>query len=137
MAKAVVTAKAASSKPVKFDPEDEGAVYIPHTRILGLTKTKFPSLVQRRMELTAAIKMQQAELEGLNIRLLGMLTQCGAERVECAGYRVWRKTGQFRKSLSREKLLEAGVKPAILEKATVSAPVADSITILPPKEEKE
>lgn len=133
--KPVKPVKPARSNPI--EGEEDAKPYIPHTNILGLAKTKFAPLVAQRVALSASIKEQQAELETLNVRILGMLENAHADRVEVAGVKILYTPPGKRKSLSKEKLLLLGVAPKTIEKATIESPIAASIKVFVPKEEKE
>lgn len=119
-----------------FNPDQPKRPYINFKNILGLTKAKFASLVLDRARLSAEIQERQTKLATLNTRIVGLLEHCHHDRVECAGYRLTYIPPSKRTSLSKTRLLELGVSPKIIKKATVESTTAASVRFMAPEEEE-
>lgn len=85
--------------------------------LAGVVLNTFGSLVERRLELKALIKQAEGETKEIDEAITSILTDADAPKVQYGNATVQLCQGS-RSTLQKDKLIEAGVAPAVLERCT-------------------
>jgi hypothetical protein len=89
-------------------------------RLSAKLLTKLTTQLDRRTEITTLIKELEAEKKAIDAAMGTFATDAGGA-IETDRYKVTMVNGMSTK-LDKAKLLELGVRPTVIEKATVSTP---------------
>lgn len=130
-AKAVIQAVTKSQAEEKTPPPD-----IANVQSLRADRKKLENLVTRRKLLGEKIKELEAQAKDLSDNIMPILFRAKVDRVVIAGYPV-RVVESGQNRLSKEKLIEEGVDPVLIDKCTVYFPSAPYIRIDKKKDEEE